>query len=1024
MGWIDFILRRRSAVFLLVVTLTVGGLWAAWRLPMDVVPDVTPNQVQVNTECPGWVPNEVERLVSYPIEVAMGNLPHAAEVRSLSKYGLSQVTVVFEEGTDTWFARQLVFQRLQEVSDSIPAGLEPEMGPVTTGLGEIFHYVLEGNGQSLMELRTIQDWVVRPRLRAVPGLAEINGWGGYVKQYQVIVDPKRLLTYGLALRQVYDALSRNNVNVSAAYVEHASEQYLIRGVGRLRNEDDIRRVVVTAHEGTPVYVGDVATVGEGPEIRSGAATMDGRGEVVIGVAMLLKGENSRSVVQSVRQRVDEIQKSLPPGVKIRPFYDRAELITSTVSTVLWNLVEGGTLVALVLLALLGNVRVALIVAAVIPVSMLGAVVGMQALGISGNLMSLGAIDFGLLVDGAIVVSENTIRLLREEVGTRGRPLAPAEVLDVVRRALAEVVQPVIVGVGIVTLVYLPILTLQGIEGKMFRPMAITVTMALALSLLLALTWVPAACASFIGGRLASEEPRWMAWMESRYEGFLRRARRFRPLLVANAALVFIAGLALFARLGAEFLPRLDEGAIALQFRRLPSVSLSEAVRQSLQVEKLLHRFPEVTDVVTRTGTAEIATDPMGPEMSDVWVLLKPRGEWTTARTKEELVEKMEAVLKQVPGVALSFSQPIELRFNELISGVRSDLGVNLFGEDYDVLRARADDIARVLASVPGAADVRAEQISGLPVLEVRVNREALARFGLDAAEVLETVETAIGGRQATVLLEGDRRFAVQVRLPESARLHPRDIGELLISTPGGGRIPLQQIAEIKLTSGPVQVTREHGERRVTIEANIRGRDMAGFVDEARARVEREVTLPPGYYTEWGGQFENFERGRNRLMIVVPVVLLAIFFMLLGQFGSVRQALLVYTGVPFAVCGGVFALWLRGMSFSISAGVGFVALCGVAVLNGVVMVSFINQLRRQGCSVWNSVVEGAGARLRPVLTTALVASLGFIPMAFAHGTGAEVQRPLATVVVGGLLTSTVLTLVLLPLMYDGAEREED
>lgn len=1018
---IEASIRHRALILLAACLLALAGGWAASVLPLDAVPDVTPNQVQVNTAAPGWSPAELEYQVTYPIEVAMGNLPRVQAVRSLSMYGLSQVTVIFDDAVDTYFARQLVFERLQEALRLLPPGMAPALGPVTTGLGEIFGWIVRGKGRSLMELRTLQDWAIRPRLLTVPGLAEVNAWGGSEQQVQVLLDPRRMVARGLTVRQVADALARSNTNVSAGYVEHADEQYLVRGVGRFRSASDVRRAVLAAPGGHPVYVADVAEVRDGPDLATSAATRDGREEVVIGIAMLLKGSNSRTVVADVRRRLDEIGRSLPRGVEIQPFYDRADLINATVHTVFRNLAEGGALVAAVLLLLLGNARAALVVAAVIPLSMLGAVVGMLSLGVSGNLMSLGAIDFGLIVDGAIVMAENAVRRLREvRRQNSGAPLERAVIAAAVGEAAREVAAPTAIGVLIVTLVYVPLFALEGVEARMFRPMAATVMLALAASLVLAFTWVPAAVATVMSGRIHDHEPVWVDRLRDAYDRLLQRARRLRVPLVLAAVLAVAAGAWLFSELGAEFLPRFNEGAVSLEVRRLPGVALPEAVRTSMRLEQALGAFPEVKTVTTRSGSPEVATDPMGPEASDVWVILKPRSEWPERISPEALVSRMARAAAAVPGLSFGFSQPIEQRFNEIISGTRSDVAVRVLGPDLGILRDLSGQVERVLRQIPGAADVRPEATSGVPMVDVRVRRGDAARYGLDPTEVMETLQAAVGGIPASVVLERERRFPLQVRFPEGIRRDPRTLAGLLVGLPGGGRVTLGEVADVAVGEGPLLIAREHGERRAVVQANVRGRDLAGFVEDARRAVEREVKLPQGYYVEWSGQFENLDRARRRLGILVPTVLVLILAALLARFGSLKQSLLVFTGVPFAVTGGVLALWLRGLPFSISAGVGFIALSGVAVLNGVVMVSYINQLRAAGAAVSEAVLRGAAVRLRPVLTTALVASLGFIPMALASGTGAEVQRPLATVVIGGLVTSTLLTLLIVPLAYEWME----
>ena len=1026
---IDALIRfglNQRALILMLTALVIGiGLWSFRRLPIDAVPDITTMQVQINTQVKALAPAEVEKLITFPIETAMSGIPSVEEVRSLTRYGLSQITVVFKDGTDIYWARQRVLERLQEARERLPTGLgEPVMGPVSTGLGEIFLYTVEGEGKSLAELRSLQDWEVRPLLRGTPGVAEVNSLGGFEKQYHVTPDPVKLLRFGLTFRDVLEALEANNANVGGAYIRHQGEQYLVRGVGLVRNVTDIENIVLKAERGAPIYVRDVAEVGLGEELRTGAATERGQ-EVVLGTAMMLIGENSRSVSIRVREKLKEIQRSLPEGVTIKPVYDRTRLVNLTIETVRKNLFEGGVLVIVVLLLLLGNVRAALIVALAIPLSMLFAVTGMVQGRVSGNLMSLGAIDFGLIVDGAVVMVENIVRRLAEHQHKLGRALNGEERRHTLTAAALEVGTPVTFAVAIIMIVYVPILTLQGIEGKMFKPMAATVLLALGGSLVLALTLVPVLCSLVLRRRFSERENWLMRTLKRAYAPTLGLALRLRWVVVGSAVALLALALFLFPRLGAVFVPQLDEGSLVISAWRLPSISLPQSIAMQEQVEQALLEFPEVENVFAKIGTAEVATDPMPISLGETTVLLKPRKQWRTAKTKEELVERMQERLNQLPGQTYTFSQPIQVRLDELVAGVRADVGVKVFGDDMDTLTRLGRRIHKLITDIPGAEDVELEQVSGLPVLQMEVDRDAIARYGVNVADVLQIIEMAIGGKVAGEILEGEKRFDLIVRLPPQLREQIGELKELTVKTPDGALIPLSQLARIESVEGLNQINRENGKRRVAVQTNVRGRDLASFVADIQQRIEAQVqpALPPGYHIEFGGQFKNLEAARKRLAIVVPVALGLIFFLLFSAFRSMRQALLIFSGVPLAVTGGVFALAVRGLPFSISAGVGFIALSGVAVLNGVVMVSYINRLREEGKSVADAVTEGALTRLRPVMMTALVASLGFVPMALATGTGAEVQRPLATVVIGGLISSTLLTLVVLPVLFRWFERDE-
>ena len=1023
---IRFSVANRLIVLLLVAIMAAAGVYSLKNLPIDAVPDVTNVQVQILTAAPSLAPLEIERQITFPVEVAMSGLPNIEQIRSVSKFGLSAVTVVFHDGTDTYFARQLVLERLAQAREQIPENIgSPEMGPISTGLGEIYQYELrakEGSGYDATALRTIQDWNVRRQLLGVPGATEINSFGGYEKQYQVRLDPDKLQSYGLSLRDVYEAVGRNNANVGGAYIEKGSEQYLLRGLGLIENAEDIGNIVIkTGKEGVPVYVRDIAEVVTGATVRQGAVTANGEGEIVAGIVLMLKGENSRNVVEAVKERVEQIKKSLPNGVELVPFYDRTELIDRAIHTVEKNLIEGAIFVIVVLLLLLGNWRGALLVATIIPLSMLFAAILMKIFNVSGNLMSLGALDFGLIVDGAVVMVENAVRRRSEAQHENSREPPERTILE----SCLEVARPVVFAVAIIAIVYLPILSLRGVEGKMFVPMALTVVFALLGSLLLSLTYVPAMLTFILNGKVSEKESFLIRWAKRIYQPSFEFMLRYRSQALAIAVALVLISAAIFPFLGSEFIPRLDEGDLAVQIGRLPSVSLKESVSIATKTEEVLKSFPEVKTVISKTGRAEVATDPMGVEISDVFVSLKPHSEWTTVSSREELIKKMsEKLEREVPDGVFSFSQPIEMRVAELISGVRSDVAIKLYGDDLDTLRETGEKIVRTVGGVSGAEDVKLEATSGLPQLQIKPDRAAVARYGLNIEDVNDMVESIVAGKLAGQVFEGEQRFNLVVRLNEESGRDIETIKNLLLTSPTGARVPLSQIAEIKLVEGPAQISREDTRRRIGVELNVRGRDIGSFVEEAQAKIQKEVNLPPGYYLKWGGTFENLQRATERLLIVVPIALFLIFVLLFTTFGSVKQAILIYTGIPFAIVGGVFALALRGMPFSISAGVGFIALFGVAVLNGVVMVSYINELREQGKSVLDAVREGAQTRLRPVLMTALVASLGFIPMAMATSAGAEVQRPLATVVIGGLITSTLLTLLILPALYAWFERDKE
>lgn len=1023
---VSFSVRNRFLVIFVVLFVGAIGVRAMRTLPIDAVPDVTNVQVQVLTNAPSLGPQQVEQFITFPVEAVMSGLPRLEEIRSVSRFGLSAVTIVFEEGTDIYFARQLVQERLSEAREAIPEGYgSPEMGPISTGLGEIYQFEVRGEPMceagapntdacyTPMELREILDWYVAYQLRTVEGVVEVNSFGGELKTYEVQVYPQRLTALDIGLDDVFRALEENNVSAGGGYIARAGEQRLIRGEGLIESLDDIRNVVITTRDdGIPIRIRDVADVRFAPMIRQGAVTRDGRGEAVTGIVMMLMGANSREVSEAVHAKIQEIEPTLPEGVSIDTYYDRNELVDRTISTVATNLIEGGVLVIVVLLLLLGNLRGGLLVASAIPLSMLAAFIAMNFFEVPGNLMSLGALDFGLMVDGSVVMVENIVRTLGE------RHAKGPDVKRTVLSSAREVARPITFAVGIIMLVYLPVLSLTGISGKMFRPMALTVLFALGASLVLALTFMPAA-ASLLFRKGVSEKETWIIRkLKPRYQRALQfvMPRRFATIGVAGALLALAIAIVPF--MGAVFIPTLDEGAIAMQAIRLPSVSLEESIRATTRIERtLLERFPgAVKTVVSRTGRAEIATDPMGVELSDIYIILKPEDQWEKADSKEELVERMDAVLREeVPGQNYMFSQPIELRTNELISGVRSDVAIKIYGEDLEKLRRIGDDVVRVLRSVPGAADVGAEQVAGLPFLRVRVDRRAISRYGVNASDVMDAV-SSIAGHPVGEVFEGQRRFTLQVRLAPGSRNDLDAIRNLPIATPAGPTVPLGELATLEFEEGPAQISRENVQRRMTIQANVRGRDLAGFVQEAQRRIAEEVDMPSGYFVDWGGQFENLQKASARLAIVVPAALLLIFLLLFMTYKSPRPALLIYLNVPFAAVGGIFALAIRGMPLSISAGVGVIALFGVAVLNGVVMVSHVRHLQAQGMERAKASVQGALDRFRPVLMTALVASLGFVPMAISTSAGAEVQRPLATVVIGGLVTATFLTLLVLPTIY--------
>jgi cobalt-zinc-cadmium resistance protein CzcA len=1051
---LGFSIRQRFLVVLAVAAVAAFGVKSLSQLPIDVVPEITNNQLQINTEATGLSPFEVEKNVTYPIETALAGIPGLSYTRSLSRNGFSQVTAVFDDNVDIYFARTQVAERLAQAKGNLPVGAEPHMGPVSTGLGEIYMWTVHykhpaGKGAEIrdgqpgwqsdgsyltpegarlrkgfelaMYLRTVQDWIIRPQLKGIPGVAEVDSIGGYEQQYQVQPDPEKLLSYGLSFPDVIAALERNNASVGAGYVEQRGESYVVRADGRLETTKDIGNVIIANKNGVPVYLKDVAEVGIGRELRTGSASENGS-EVVVGTTMMLKGGNSRIVSQAVDVKIAEINKSLPPDIAIQTVLDRTLLVDATIKTVSKNLAEGALLVIVVLFLMLGNLRAALITALVIPITMLMTIIGMVETGISANLMSLGALDFGLIVDGAVIITENAIRKLAERQHHEGRLLTLEERMQEVMIASKEMIQPSVFGQIIIITVYLPLLTFTGVEGKMFEPMGLTVIIALVCAFILSLTFVPAMIAIFVSGKVEEKENFVIRVAKARYAPALRAALADTGFVILVAIGFFALSMFLFTRLGQEFIPTLDEKNLAMHAMRIPSTSLTQSTEMQLKVEAAVKAFPEVAFVFSKTGTAEMAADPMPPHVSDTFIILKPQDEWPDpSETKAELIDRISKAVGQLPGNNYEYTQPIQMRFNELIAGVRSDVAVKVFGDNFEQLGETANKIAGVLRTVPGAADVKVEQTTGLPMLNVKLDKAAIARYGLNVGDVLDVVSIAIGGRETGLVFEGDRRFNILVRLPDNLRENIEALRELpvAIPAPGGGRpnfVPIKTLATFDVEEGPNQISRENGKRRVVVQANVRGRDIGSFVAEAQQKIDGQVKLPPGEWITWGGQFENLQAAQNRLLIVVPACFFVIFLMLFTALGSVREALLVFSGVPLAISGGIFTLYFSGMPFSISAAVGFIALSGIAVLNGLVMVTYINQLREQGRPGEDAIFEGAMTRLRPVLMTALVASLGFVPMALATGTGAEVQKPLATVVIGGLITATLLTLIVLPALY--------
>lgn len=1052
---LGFSVNHRYLVAILTFCVMLYGIYALRHLPVDAVPDITNNQVQINTLAGGLSPVEVEKNITFPIETALSGIPGLESTRSLSRSGFSQVTAVFHDHVNIYFARQQINERLLEVRESLPPGADPKMGPISTGLSEVFMWVVDYDPESRQKqhygslgwqkdgsyltpegqilkndlefssyLRTIQDWVIRPQLKSIKGLAGIDAIGGFVRQYHIEPNIEKMIALGINFNDLLQAIKDNNLNIGAGYIERGGESFLVKADARIESQDHIGSIIITTREGVPISIKDVADIGIGKELRSGSASEDGK-EVVIGTAMMLIGENSRTVAEAVKEKLTAINETLPPGIVAKPVLNRTKLIDTTIHTVTLNLVEGAILVISVLFVFLGNFRAAIITAMVIPLSMLMTAVGMVQTKISGNLMSLGAIDFGLIVDGAVIIVENCLRRLGDKQRQLGRPLELNERLSEVMQASQEMIQPSVYGQAIIMTVYLPILTLSGVEGKMFHPMALTVLFALLSAFILSLTFVPAMVAILVNGKVKEHENKLIHHAKNLYEPILRFALN-RPYMVISSALVLvISSLILFSHLGQEFVPTLDEQDLAIQASRIPSTSLSQATSMQLGVEKAIRKFQEVAFVYSKTGTAEMASDPMPPYASDTFVILKPRHEWPDRkRTKLDLISAMEEQLKQLPGNIYEFTQPIEMRFNELIAGVRSDVAVKIYGDDYHLMKKTADDIAMVIQKVPGAADVAVDKTDGLPTLQIDVDRQALSRHQLNIKDVLDVIEVAIGGGKAGMIFEGDRRYDLVVRLPEKVRSHIPSLERIPLSLASSGsgekskyaHIPLNEVANLTVTTGLNQISRENGKRMVVVQANVRGADLSTFVEQAKKKLHEEIDIPAGYWIEWGGEFENLLSARERLMVVVPICFFMIFILLYTAFKSLRRALLVFTGVPLSLTGGIFALWIRDIPFSISAGVGFIALSGIAVLNSLVLVSYITQLIEKG-TPWNEAIhQGALLRFRPVLVTALVASLGFLPMALAEGAGAEVQRPLATVVIGGLMSSTLLTLVVLPALY--------
>lgn len=1060
---LGFSLRHRFLIVLMVGAVAAFGLYSLKSLPIDAVPDITNNQVAINTTAAALSPTEIEKQVTFPIETALAGIPGLEYTRSISRNGFSQVTAVFDDNVDIYFARAQVSERLIEAKEALPVGAEPMMGAISTGLGEIYMWTVEfahpggkdatitkgdygwqddgsyltPEGERLKTeteqasyLRTVQDWIIRPQLKGVKGVAGVDAIGGYVKQYHVEPYPEKLISLDLSFPDIVDALEKNNLSIGAGFIEKNGEAYVVRADGRITTDKEIANIVVANRAGLPIYIRDIAKVGIGKELRTGSASGNGA-EVVVGTALMLIGENSRTVAEAVDQKIQEINKSLPPDIKAKTVLNRTKLVDSTIQTVQKNLAEGALLVVVVLFLLLGNFRAAFITALVIPIAMLMTATGMVRLNISGNLMSLGALDFGLIVDGAVIITENCLRRLAEKQHYVGRLLTLQERLHEVMEASKEMIQPSVFGQAIIIMVYIPLLTFTGVEGKMFEPMAMTVIIALAAAFVLSLTFIPAMIAIFVKGKIDEKENRAIKAMKIGYGPSLRFSLKYPLAVIGGALLAFIASVILLSHMGQEFIPSLDEKDIAMHAMRIPSTGITQSQEMQFVVEKNLSHVPEIAFVFSKTGTAEMASDPMPPNVSDTFIVLKPQEEWPDkSKPKAQVIKDIQEVLKDAPGNNFEFTQPIQMRFNELISGVRSDVAVKVYGDDFKQMEKTAMEISKVLQSTEGAADVKIEQTSGLPFLEIQLKKDAIALYGLNVSDVLDVIQIAIGGREAGLVFQGDRRYDILVRLSETLRTDLDAIGNLPVKLPedaGQGDdakiphsrpnfVPLKQVANLVMSEGQNQISRENGKRRTVVQANVRDRDIGSFVMEAQQNIEAQVKVPAGYWLEWGGQFKNLEEAKSRLMVVVPACFFMIFLLLFTALGSVKQALLVFSGVPLALTGGIVTLWLRDMPFSISAAVGLIALSGVAVLNGLVMINSINQRVRETADIAIAIYEGAMQRLRPVMMTALVASLGFVPMAIATGAGAEVQKPLATVVIGGLITATILTLLVLPAIY--------
>ncbi|MGM0547133.1 MAG: efflux RND transporter permease subunit [Bacteroidota bacterium] len=1016
---IDFSLKQKFVAISLTLLMAVAGVFSLSNIPINSQPDVTPVQVLVITKAGQYSPYDVERLVSYPIETSMNGLPDVKEVRSISQFGLSAVTVEFEEGTDIYFARQLVSQRVQSISDELPEGVSsPNLGPISTALGEIVQYVVRGDDHSLTELRTIQDWLIAPQLKTVKGVTEINSFGGFVKQYEVAVDPDKLRNFGIGLKDLTDAIENNNSVSGGNYLEHNREQYIVRGFGQINNIKDIEEIIVEELEGRPIYVKDVANVSIGKQLRQGAVTQDGKGEIVTGIAMMLRGGNGREVINDMDDKIDEVNQSLPEGVYIEKFYDQSDLVDRTTDTIITNLVEGGFFVIAVLLLLLGEITGAIIVASVIPLSMLFAFIGMQQVGLAANLMSLGAIDFGMVVDGSVVMVENIVDKLHDDRSKKSR-------LKIMREAAHEVARPIFFGVLIILMVYVPVMTFSGMEGILYRPMAITVATAVFGSLILALVYVPAISALVFRNGVKIRKNYVINWLRPRYERFLEASLNKKGIIVSTAVVIFGISMAIMPYLGTEFLPELDEGSILVEQVRMPSVTLEESVENAdWLAANLTKNIPEIKTVVPKTGRSDLANDWMGVHQTDVWVMLEPMDEWRDGLTKEDIVDEIRPYLETEPGLSYNITQPIAMRVDELTSGVKSDVAVKIFGEDLDTLQAVGQRISQTLGDIEGTDNYYLEQSSGQPYYNIEIDREAVASYGLNVDHIQHVIGTGIGGSEAGQIFEGQRRFGINVRLPQHLRSNFQDIMEVPIQLPNGGYIPLKEVADIYAEEGPREISRENGWRRAILGINIQDIDIGSYVSNLKQTINEKVEVPPGYFIQYGGTFENQQRAMNHLYIVVPISLLIIIGLLYMMFGKLRFTMLIFLNLPMALSGGVFILWMRGLYLSVSASIGFVALFGVAVLNGIVLVAHLNDLRKDGMDLKQAVVKGASDRLRPVLMTALVASLGFIPMAFNTGPGSEVQRPLASVVVGGLVTATLLTLLVLPTVYHWMEKGKE